>query len=248
MGRGTTEAEQSKFLPALVNESKWAARELTMKRVAYLCWMAAIVSVFLVSFAAAQSDSLGDYARQVRKQKAEKRAASGKQFDDDTMPKIDSVSVVGKVRPQPSAEETEKAKKAEASDDSATNDAAKSDAKDQSKPDGAAKSDGQASSDDAAQREKANQDWQKRIAERKSQIDMLNRELDVMQREYKLRAAAMYADAGNRMRNSTQWDKEDADYKVKLAAKQKALDDAKQELEDIKEQARKAGVPASYRE
>jgi len=69
-----------------------------------------------------------------------------------------------------------------------------------------------------------------------------------VQREYRLRAAAMYADVGNRMRNSAEWDKEDTDYKQKIADKQKALDDAKQKLEDMKEQARKAGAPASVRE
>ncbi len=63
--------------------------------------------------------------------------------------------------------------------------------------------------------------------------------------EYQLRAAAMYADAGNRMRNAAQWDKEDADYKQKIADKQKAVDDAKQKLDDMKEEARKAGVPAA---
>jgi len=47
------------------------------------------------------------------------------------------------------------------------------------------------------------------------------------------------------MRNATQWDKEEADYKQKIADKQKALDDAKQKLEDMKEDARKAGVPSA---
>jgi len=55
----------------------------------------------------------------------------------------------------------------------------------------------------------------------------------------------MYADAGNRIRNSAQWDKEDADYKQKIADKQKAVDDAKQKLDDMKEEARKAGVPSA---
>ena len=76
------------------------------------------------------------------------------------------------------------------------------------------------------------------------QIDLLGRELDVLQREYQIRAAAMYADAGNRMRNSADWDKQDAQYKQQIADKQKALDDAKQKLEDMQEDARKAGVPA----
>ena len=63
-----------------------------------------------------------------------------------------------------------------------------------------------------------------------------------------LPAAAMYADAGNRLRNSGNWDKEDADYKQKIAEKKKAADAAKQELDDMQEDARKAGVPSSVRE
>jgi multidrug resistance efflux pump len=77
---------------------------------------------------------------------------------------------------------------------------------------------------------------------------MLSRELDVLQREYRLRAAAFYADAGNRLRNSGSWDKEDAQYKQQIDQKQKALDNAKQELDDMQEQARKSGVPSSARE
>jgi len=76
----------------------------------------------------------------------------------------------------------------------------------------------------------------------------LTRELDVLQREYQIRAAAMYADVGNRLRNSAAWDKQDADYKQQIADKQKALDDAKQKLDDMDEQARKAGVPNSMRD
>ena len=73
---------------------------------------------------------------------------------------------------------------------------------------------------------------------------MLTREVDVTQREYRLRAAAFYADAGNRLRNQGAWDKEDAQYKQDLAKKQKALDDAKKAVDDLKEKARKAGMPA----
>ena len=58
----------------------------------------------------------------------------------------------------------------------------------------------------------------------------------------------MYADVGNRLRNSAEWDKQDAQYKQQIADKQKALDDAKQKLEDLREAARKAGVPSSVRE
>ena len=68
------------------------------------------------------------------------------------------------------------------------------------------------------------------------------------QREYRLRAAAFYADAGNRLRNQGSWDKEDAQYKQQIAQKQKAVDDAKKAVDNLKEQGRKSGVPARDRE
>ena len=105
-----------------------------------------------------------------------------------------------------------------------------------------------ADSDKAKDGQSKNQQWKDKITEQNHQVDLLTRELDVMQREYQLRAAAFYADAGNRLRNQGAWDKEDAQYKKQLDAKQKELATAKQDLEDLKEQARKAGVPAGLRE
>ncbi len=99
-----------------------------------------------------------------------------------------------------------------------------------------------------AARQAAIKQWEDRLTAQKEQIDLLGRELNVLQREYQIRAAAMYADAGNRIRNQADWDKQDADYKQQIADKQKALDDAKQKLDDMQEDARKAGVPASARE
>jgi hypothetical protein len=69
-----------------------------------------------------------------------------------------------------------------------------------------------------------------------------------VQREYQIRAAAMYADAGNRLRNQADWDKQDAQYKQQIADKQKSLEDAKQKLEDLQEEARRAGVPDSVQQ
>ena len=77
---------------------------------------------------------------------------------------------------------------------------------------------------------------------------MVSRELDVLQREYQLRAAAMYADAGNRLRNQGDWDKQDVQYKQQIADKQKSVDDAKQKLDDLREEARKSGAPTSVQE
>lgn len=90
--------------------------------------------------------------------------------------------------------------------------------------------------------------WGDKITSQKEQIDLAERELNVTQREYQIRAAAMYGDVGNRLRNSTDWDKQDAQYKQQMADKQKALEEAKQKLDDMQEDARKAGVPESVRE
>ena len=221
-----------------------------MKRVALLWLTTSLFVTLLAGFASAQSQSLGDYARQVRKQKGQKSAVS-KGFDDDSMPKSESISVVGQPRPQQPAEDASNTKSKDAGQDAQSN----TDNKDDTRPEAQAKADVAQNpapplrkKDGGSERDKLNQDWQKKLDEQKKQIDLLSRELDVLQREYRLRAAAMYADAGNRMRNAGQWDKEDADYKEKIAAKQQSVDDAKQKLEDMKEEARKAGVPTVYRE
>jgi hypothetical protein len=99
--------------------------------------------------------------------------------------------------------------------------------------------------DDQAKKQAEWNEWKGKLTTQKDQMDLAARELDVLQREYQLRAAAMYGDAGNRLRNEGQWDKQDADYKQKIADKQKAVDDLKQKLTDMQEDARKAGVPAS---
>jgi len=168
---------------------------------------------------AGDQSSLGDYARKVRKDPGAK--AKPKVFDNDNLPMDDKISVVG----QPATV--------------AAADAAAADSKD------AAAKPATSSDDEKAKKQAAWKAWQDKLSAQKDAIDLAGRELDVLTREYQLRAAVIYADTGNRLRNSTQWDKEDADYKQKIADKQKAVDDAKQKLEDMKEEARKAGVPSA---
>jgi len=91
---------------------------------------------------------------------------------------------------------------------------------------------------DAAKRK----EYQEKAADIKKEIDQLQREYTVSEREYKLRAAVYYADAGNSLRDPKLWAEEERKYKAEMADKQKALDDAKQRLADLQEQARKDGV------
>jgi hypothetical protein len=80
--------------------------------------------------------------------------------------------------------------------------------------------------------------------EQKKNIAQLERELDVAQREYRLKVAVYYADVGNNLRDGKKWAEEDRKQRAELDDKQKALAAAKQKLADIQEQARAAGVRA----
>jgi hypothetical protein len=196
-----------------------------------------VSSLMLTSYSAAQTqvisptESLGDYARNVRKDKDKDKKATVKQYDNDNLPVNDKLSIVGNTPVTTPASDASQAAPG------ATPQPADADKKPEVKP-------GQS----MQERQKIYDQWKEKIASQKDRIDLLTRELDVIQREYQLRAASFYADAGNRLRNSGSWDREDADYKQKISEKKKALDDAKQQLDDLQEQARKAGAPSSVRE
>ncbi|HEY1265299.1 MAG TPA: hypothetical protein VGF06_17345 [Terriglobales bacterium] len=192
----------------------------------------AAAMVLMVVPAWGQSDSLGAYARAARK---ESHPTATKKFDNDNLPRTDKLSVVGPAAEQPSSDS------GDAQPQSGDSQSQDSSAKNGAPP---AITPGQS----VEEREKAFDQWKGEISEQKSKVDLMSRELDVVQREYRLGAAAFYADAGNRLRNSGVWDKEDAKYKQPIAAKHKARDDAKKGLEDLQEQARKAGVPSSVRQ
>ena len=193
----------------------------------------------------ASGSSLGDYARQVRKDPGAK--TKPKVFDNDNLPREDKLSIVGPAAATTSSnslqpKETSASAPAVAGEAKPASDAKVATTDKTAEPATAA------APEDETAKQAAWKQWADKIAAQKDQIDLLTRELDVLQREYQIRAAAMYADAGNRMRNSADWDKQDAQYKQQIADKQKSLDDAKQKLDDVQEAARKAGVPSSQRE
>ncbi len=171
----------------------------------------AIGTLLLLAVSGVSAQSLGDYARAVRKNKPEPSSTT-RYFDNDNLPTTDKLSVVG---PAPAAD---------------------------SNAAGAGAAGADADKAAAAERQKTADDLKKKLDEQQQKIESLNHDLDLDQREYRLRAAEIYSDAGNRLRNSAQWDKDDAQYKTDIDSKQKALDAAKQDLDQIQEEARKAGI------
>ena len=174
--------------------------------------------------------SLGTVARAIRK---DKKPATTKKFDNDNLPREDKLSVVGQ---EPGG--------SSASSDAVQDGASASKPSQEKAGQYPAIQPGQSQE----QRQQVYDQWKDKISDQQGQIELLKRELDVTQREYRLREAAMYGDAGERLRNQAQWDKEDADYKQKISERQQALDNAQQKMSDLQEDARKAGVPTSVRE
>jgi hypothetical protein len=203
----------------------------------------------LLTIASAQQQS-GDLAAYARQQKKAKPAAStpGKVFDNDNLPKTEHISVVGSESPEKQADNSDApSAKADTASKSPADDAkAKADST-SAKPqdDKAAEIQPGQNPED---RKQAYDDWQTKIKEQKQAVDLAQRELDVAQREYRLRAAVVANDVGYRLRNAAQWDKEEKQYKEQIAAKQKAYDEAKQKLDSLQEDARKAGAPTKVRE
>jgi hypothetical protein len=186
---------------------------------------------------ASSGQSLGEYARHVRK--TTESPSKPKVFDNDNLPRTEHLSIVGKPQPSPTGQASTETQPENAQ--AATS---------ESKP---AAATGEKAAENKAPEDQANKEtgwkqWSDKIKAQQQQIELTSRELDVLQREYQLRAAAMYADAGNRLRNQADWDKQDAQFKQQIADKQKSVDDAKQKMEDLREEARKAGAPTSVQE
>ncbi|HEX7894160.1 MAG TPA: hypothetical protein VF447_08220 [Terriglobales bacterium] len=184
------------------------------------------------------SPSLGDYARAARKAKPEPPASSApKVYDNDNMPKESTLSVVGNESASPNDQGTD----AQASTDkpAATKSA---DAKDKDKlpeikP-------GESTED----RQKAIGEWKDKLKGQQDKIAQLSHELDLLQREYRVKAAEFYGNTARRTQNPTGFAQEDADYKKQIAEKQQAVDDAKAKLSQMQDDARKQGAPESISE
>jgi hypothetical protein len=186
-----------------------------MRRTLTLLAVALVAAFTIVSSAGAQ-ESLGELAR---KQRQSKRPSTARVITNDDISMAPA--------PVPAAA-------AEAKDDKSDKGKDKSD---KDKSDAAAG----LSADDKT---KLAATFKAKVDEQKKNIAQLERELDVAQREYRLKVATYYADVGNNLRDGKKWAEEDRKQRAELDDKQKALAAAKQKLADIQEEARKAGVRA----
>lgn len=173
--------------------------------------------IVLSATALASAQSLGDVARSERNKQKPQAART---YTNEDIPSV----TIPKDEPKTSAAGT---------DASATDD----------KKDGEAKADKK--DDEASSAEKQNQlnaEWKAKIAAQKAKVADIEREINLMQREQKLRVAVYYSDAGNRLRGDKQWTADQKKYDDDLAKRQKDLADANAKVDEARDTARKAGA------
>src|SRR6266498_883215 len=197
----------------------------TMKRILTMSLTTVLIGVACAGAALGQATSqpLGDYARSVKKSKAAPAPAAAKVYDNDNLPTAASVSVVG----NPAA---------------GTDNANNSEAKDANAPSAPAGATADKNEDPQIkagqpidQRKEALDVWKQKLDDQNDKIKTLAHELDIVEREYRVKASEYYADTARRTQNPTGFAKDDADYKNQIADKQKTLDDAKAKLNDLQE-------------
>ncbi len=182
-------------------------------------------ALLLLMSSLAFSQSLGDVARQNRQAKQGSKKAAHVYTNDE----IPSVTVA----PSPAAGTTETA----ASEDTDSKKAEAQPSEGENKPAESAQKNEAASDKGGSQRAKAE--------EQKKAVELLQRELEVAQREQQIQNTVFYTDAGSRLRAPKEFADKQKLYQDQIEAKTKALADAKQKLEELEEDARRSGEPAS---
>jgi hypothetical protein len=202
-----------------------------MRRILFLLCSGSVLFLLAAPATLAQTGDqpLGDVARVARQHKPAPTPGE-RVYDNDNLPGKGVISTVG------ASDDT--AKPADQTQDQANSDNAGANKSDKDK-------NGTPSADD---QKKANDEWAGKISEQKQEISRLERELNVLQRESQIHAAVNYADVGSRLGNNAKYAEEDKQYQQQIADKQKALDEAKQKLDSMQEEARKEGVPAAKRD
>jgi hypothetical protein len=191
-----------------------------------------------VASAQSQTQSLGDYARAVKKAKAQSASEakpSSKVYDNDNLPQTTPISVVGNSTPSTASDGSN------ASDDKNPDGTPKQDAQSSDKKKEPELKPGQPSDE----RQKALDAWKDKLAGEQEKISKLSHELEIAQREYQIKIAEFYANTAERAQNPSAFHDEDEKFKQEIADKQKLLDDEKAKLNEMQDDARKAGAPSS---
>lgn len=177
----------------------------------------ACVAVALLMASVAFSQSLGDVARQNRKAKQLNKKAAAHVYTNDDIP---SVAVMRDAPQSPAA----------------TGDAAG--VVQEKKADAPLTAEGTNKATESSAGPKKSDEARAKAEEQRKTVELLERELNVAQREQQIQTVVFYTDAGSRLRDPKDWTEKQKRYQDEIAAKNKSLVEAKQKLQDLEEEAR----------
>lgn len=203
-----------------------------MKRITHLLGFT-ILAGLLAGIAAAQDNSLAEAAREHRKQREAKPVATRAVFTNDNLPTTETISTVGAP-----ASEADAATPAQTPADATADHAADKDTKPAQPKIG----------DNAQDRQKVWEGWREKISVQKEAIEKLRKETEQADKDNQLRLNTYMGNAQNRIYGGATEAKAELATKEQMEKNKKAIDDATQRLDDMQEEARRAGVPSSFRE
>lgn len=177
------------------------------------------IAVALLMGSVAYSQSLGDVARQNRQAKQTSTKKAAHVYTNDEIP---SVPVI-----------REAPKSATAADGAPANQKPA----DAQSP--ASENKGEAAKAAPAPDAKDLSALRAQVQEQRKAVELLERELNVAQREHQIQTAVFYTDAGSRLRDPKDWAEKQKKFEEEMTAKSKALEDAKQKLQNMEDEARR---------
>ena len=114
--------------------------------------------------------------------------------------------------------------------------------KDEKPADSAAPADPKQSEQEKDDKAKKLEAWKNDLESQKKKIADLQHEVDLLQREMKMRGAVYYADAGARLRDSEKWTQDQKNYEDQIKQKQEQIAAEQAKLDGMNDQARKEGL------
>ena len=189
-------------------------------------WMACAIVVLAATALASAQEPLGDVARHER---VKPKPQASKVVTDDDIPSVSKADVAVAEEPsdRPRKEKVSVADAAKAEEDST--DKGEADKEKQ----------GPLTADEKI---KQIEMWKSKIAAQETKVQGLDQQVQQIDRDYRLRMSAFYADLGVRLRDEAKWADEEKKYHEEIAAKQKERDVERDKLEDMKDIARRGGV------
>ncbi len=192
-----------------------------------VCFILALVTALLTAgtaWAQSQQESLAEYARRVRTERAKKEGAKVKVYTNDNIPGAGTMSAIGRVfGPAEGAPDAEGAAGESA----------------------AAGAEGEAAPAEGETKECGEACWKGKFSEQRTKIKDAENEVDVLQREYNLARTQYYQDPNAAVReqysNNTAGGRELQNLLNRINEKKAQVDKLKQELSSLEDDLRKAG-------